>query len=1171
MSSPIDDLFGSDSDLECNSITQTLITRHPSIQGLFVYNSALHDHVQICNNLSSNFFPESNSSSAFSQFIVFGIPNISAFHFLLPVISAGLSLLDFAGIAYNSNTPPYHHPFDHCLANHYTAGSGIKPHVDLKRFGEAIIIASFGSTSIMEFRRAANVEGNVIHDSAVVEVFLRPGDVILMTGEARFNYTHGIPERKLDILYIFLINLTTALARTPIISLPLEWEVLGPFPIGSREVGADPLSAYGGFEVLPYNTSAHFPSELADNGYVTWQKIKTTEDKLTGEQVVGPVEFDNVRWEFNAQAFGWIALHHVIYFRGFFTVPETGVYMINMNQVSSFKIDSRAFLGNLYSYEHLAETPVYLKEGQHRMFVQTVMDIRIFGGSIPPRQKFSGSIVPVSNFTPQSSIIIPPQDSIFPEIIDSTFITPYASVTLMNTNTTLEPPLEYIEQPRKPRDGDPDQPSESHKDPWSDRDITLESELANTIGWVQIVSVDCFDKYGNDVPIRMTMLNSIKLAPGQMYPVPLEFPVEEGVNIQDVELDGLKIVFRGMKLDTRERFDVEYFPKKFKRRVWGDGYKITFLDYDGSVQYAMAKPPKSKCSYSKYDRCPIILALHGSGVEADSDFWLEAYNRHDQAWILYPTGRTTWGFDWHGPSYMNIQEALDALSELPGVPDGIEDDYLVDKNKLVYTGHSNGGQGAWWLVSHYPDLAVAAMPAAGFMKIQLYTPYFLRVGDAFADPTLRGILEASISEHDIDLYSSNLAGIPILARSGGSDDNVPPMHTRRMIRLVNEWARDPNIAIVSEIPTQGHWFDGVMSDDIMQSFLDKYLVRKVLEGEGRELKMEGGEKGELKVGEFQKISVPVLPHSFTLSTLNPASTGTKGGIRILQLEVPFRLGQIQVHQHGTMWILNTTNIRRFGFVDDSRRAGVTGFIVDGTEFPAPVVGPSYVYKEGTWQISSDLLWLSRERHPSTYGPAMNILKHPFLIVIPSTPTTTKMGTIYRQVAQHIAASWYLYGRGGTQIVRDVDVLDGLAARYNFIVLGGPEDNKWTRRREKEGAANLVRFLPDGYQISNRKYVGPGIGIIFSAPSPTRTRMGLFISGTDELGFMKAAWTIPFRTGLMVPDYMVFGDEYGDPSTGWTARDGAPYGGAGTKGAGGVYAAGYWNNTWEYDDRCGYLK
>lgn len=132
-------------------------------------------------------------------------------------------------------------------------------------------------------------------------------------------------------------------------------------------------------------------------------------------------------------------------------------------------------------------------------------------------------------------------------------------------------------------------------------------------------------------------------------------------------------------------------------------------------------------------------------------------------------------------------------------------------------------------------------------------------------------------------------------------------------------------------------------------------------------------------------------------------------------------------------------------------------------------------------------------------------------MIPSKPTNHS--ALYRWAAQHIATSWYIYARGITQIVRDVDVLDGIAARYNLIVLGGPEDNEFAKRRANEGIADMVKFLPEGgYQIDKRTYTGPGTGILFLAPSTVRTRVAVFIAGTDENGFQKALWTIPFRTG-----------------------------------------------------------
>lgn len=51
--------------------------------------------------------------------------------------------------------------------------------------------------------------------------------------------------------------------------------------------------------------------------------------------------------------------------------------------------------------------------------------------------------------------------------------------------------------------------------------------------------------------------------------------------------------------------------------------------------------------------------------------------------------------------------ALEKLKDLPGVPESLKDGMVPDTLRLVYSGHSNGGQGAWWFLSHYPDFAIA--------------------------------------------------------------------------------------------------------------------------------------------------------------------------------------------------------------------------------------------------------------------------------------------------------------------------------------------------------------------------------------------------------------------------------------------------------------------------------
>ncbi|KAJ3100428.1 hypothetical protein HDU97_002215 [Phlyctochytrium planicorne] len=899
---------------------------------------------------------------------------------------------------------------------------------------------------------------------------------------------------------------------TPV--LPSEWEVLGPFAIGARELGTDPLSAYGGFENLPYSESDKYPSELADGGFVRWTKIRTNAD-----QSVGPVWHASVRWEFNQDPFGWTSLHHATYFRGVFYVPKSGIYLASFDHVVSFKIDNRAFIGNVYAYTHSSYSAVFLDEGYHNIYVCAVMDVRLFGGALPPKVLFSGKFVPVDLEGPHRGIVVFPDDSIAPEILDGRLVTPFFSVTVMNANITGQGlPPKATGSFANSTVGDVDEMSKEKPGILTNIEQTEQ-------GWVQILDVSGVADDGSKVDAGIPIIFSVKLGPGQVYPLPVEVHLDpSGKKVPEY----IDLELQMIDLDSLRPFNVPAGRFHLKKRKWGDVYKLTFIDYDGSVQYAMARPPKKPCSLGPKPSCPVVLALHG-------------------------------GFDWHGPSYRNVESALVYLSHMHGVPIDLQQGYAIDENRLVYTGHSNGGQGAWWMTSHYPDKALAAIPASGYLKIQFYTPYYMRVGDAYADPLFRGLMESSIAENDIDMYAANMAGVPILARTGGNDDNVPPLNTRRLVRLVNEWNRNPTSVGISEVPGQGHWFEGVVSDDTLQKFLEDHI----------------------DITKNPGLPHPPLPEAFTISTLNPASTGSKGSIKILQLEVPYRfvpksirilttlsLATIRVHRNGNHWMLNTTNVRRFGWAKDER-VKIDSWSIDGTDFPEPPkIGPSYLREDGEteWKVATDLLWISVERYSSTYGPASQILMHQFLIVIPSNPTVIDVA-VYRKAAQNLAASWYLFGRGGTQIIRDVDVRDGLAAKYHMIVLGGPKDNVFTKRREGE-----VQFLESGgVQIDRKKYEAPGTGIIFLAPSPTRTLMGLFLAGTDELGFRRAVWTMPFRTGLMVPDYMVIGDEYGDPATGWTAGDGSPFGGAGTKGGGGIFAAGYWNNKWNFDTRCGYTK
>ncbi|KAJ1960970.1 hypothetical protein IWQ62_004030 [Dispira parvispora] len=80
--------------------------------------------------------------------------------------------------------------FDQLIGNMYLPGEGIRPHVDLARFEDGIGIVSLGSTCTMVFAHPDREQQHAL--------WLEPGDVLAMSGEARYQWTHAIPAQKVD-------------------------------------------------------------------------------------------------------------------------------------------------------------------------------------------------------------------------------------------------------------------------------------------------------------------------------------------------------------------------------------------------------------------------------------------------------------------------------------------------------------------------------------------------------------------------------------------------------------------------------------------------------------------------------------------------------------------------------------------------------------------------------------------------------------------------------------------------------------------------------------------------------------------------------------------------------------------------------------------------------------
>ena len=81
---------------------------------------------------------------------------------------------------------------DQVIINEYQPGQGIASHVDcIPCFGDTIVSLSLGSPCVMMF--------SSLITAMQTEIFVEPGSLIVMQGEARHRWRHGIPARKNDM------------------------------------------------------------------------------------------------------------------------------------------------------------------------------------------------------------------------------------------------------------------------------------------------------------------------------------------------------------------------------------------------------------------------------------------------------------------------------------------------------------------------------------------------------------------------------------------------------------------------------------------------------------------------------------------------------------------------------------------------------------------------------------------------------------------------------------------------------------------------------------------------------------------------------------------------------------------------------------------------------------
>lgn len=82
---------------------------------------------------------------------------------------------------------------DQIIVNEYLPGQGISAHVDCEPcFGDVIAVISLGSDYVMDFRHREN--------GTHIPLLLEARSLMIMSGESRYKWTHGIAARCQDIV-----------------------------------------------------------------------------------------------------------------------------------------------------------------------------------------------------------------------------------------------------------------------------------------------------------------------------------------------------------------------------------------------------------------------------------------------------------------------------------------------------------------------------------------------------------------------------------------------------------------------------------------------------------------------------------------------------------------------------------------------------------------------------------------------------------------------------------------------------------------------------------------------------------------------------------------------------------------------------------------------------------
>lgn len=425
------------------------------------------------------------------------------------------------------------------------------------------------------------------------------------------------------------------------------------------------MEYHGGFRALEYSHNATYPSSLAANATIGWSHLEITDFRCDNHSAEANlvVTFPTIDWDFQQAIYGWAALQYQAWARGSLYIHGTRSQRVVLytDHVLEFWIDNQHYFGGDFNAYRRSPLVVTLEPGPHRLDVRLVRDVRAMGGIGRPT-------------------------------IDIT-------IRVEITNPALHLASDKLLLP----------------------DL-VDGKLAGTHGSMRVRNDDyeVYDIIGlrtSDNAYTVRLLESTQgrsIAPGQSRPITFELSCHSRCS------NSIIIGMEYRKKRETETTILSSGPQSLKERAIVEPHKITYLHPGGITSYAVLRPPSRNATCrTDAGNPPILLQMHGAGLEADDPMVAHALDPLPDlcAFVVFPTGVTPWsGDDWHQWGFADVEAAIAFLPEWLGITQW--EGPHPDLDHWLVSGHSNGGQGTWYALTHRPDNVFAAAPVSGYSSIQ---------------------------------------------------------------------------------------------------------------------------------------------------------------------------------------------------------------------------------------------------------------------------------------------------------------------------------------------------------------------------------------------------------------------------------------------------------------------